>query len=118
MISYKIYINDRNYSSWEVFDTNNFNKINVDIDPIKSKLFSNDVFTLDEQLNVNILHSSIRLGTSMPGVLILTGNKTYGRQNKQTPNKKRNEGKLLYKCIPDDIRMPSFLVPYELKNVR
>ena len=117
MISYKIYINDRNYSSWEVFDTNNFNKINVDIDPIKSKLFSNDVFTLDEQLNVNILHSSIRLGTSMPGVLILTGNKTYGRQNKQTPNKKRNEGKLLYKCIPDDIRMPSFLVPYELKNV-
>jgi exoribonuclease R len=117
MSSYKIYINDRNYSSWETFDTNNFNKINVDIDPIKSKLFSNDIFTLDEKLNVNILHSSIRLGTSIPGVLILTGNKTYGRQNKQTPNKKRNEGKLLYKCIPDDIRLPSFLIPYELKNV-
>ncbi len=27
MTSYKIYINDINYSSWEVFDTNKFNKI-------------------------------------------------------------------------------------------
>jgi exoribonuclease R len=117
MTSYKIYINDRNYSSWEIFDTNNFNKINVDIDPIKSKLFSNDVFTIDEQLNINLIHSSIRCETSIPGVMVLDGNKTYGRQQKLTPNKKRNDGKLLYKCIPDDVRLPSFLVPYEIKNV-
>ena len=117
MTSYKIYINDRNYSSWEIFDTNNFNKIDVNIDPIKSKLFSNDVFTIDEQLNINLIHSSIRCETSIPGVMVLDGNKTYGRQQKLTPNKKRNDGKLLYKCIPDDVRLPSFLVPYEIKNV-
>jgi len=45
MSSYKIYVNDRSYTSWEVFDTNNFNKITLDINPLESKLLSNDVFT-------------------------------------------------------------------------
>ena len=49
----------------------------------------------------------------MSGVLIIDGNKTYGRQ----PTKNGNNGKLLYKCIPDDMRLPHFLVPYEIKNV-
>jgi exoribonuclease R len=60
----------------------------------------------------------------MPAVLILAGNKTYGRQNKmkegKTYTKKHSDmagGKLLYKCIPDDMRLPSFLVPYEIKNM-
>jgi len=42
-------------------------------------------------------------------VLILADNKTYGRSP--------NNNKLLYKCVPDDCRVPPFLVPYELKNV-
>jgi exoribonuclease R len=60
----------------------------------------------------------------MPAVLILAGNKTYGRQHKlqegQSYTKKRSDmagGKLLYKCIPDDMRLPAFLVPYEMKNM-
>jgi len=60
----------------------------------------------------------------MPAVLILAGNKTYGRQNKMKEgkiyNKKHSDmagGKLLYRCIPDDMRLPSFLVPYEIKNM-
>ena len=122
---YKIYVNDRNYTSWEVFDANKFTKIEgISINPIESKLLSNDVFTLDKNNNVTIMHSTIRSGPPMPGVLILAGNKTYGRQNKlqtgQTYTKKRSEidgGKLLYKCIPDDMRLPSFLVPYEMKSV-
>lgn len=124
MISYKIYVNDRSYTSWEVFDTNNFNKITLNINPLESKLLSNDVFTVNKDNTVNLIHSSIRSGPAMPAVLILAGNKTYGRQNKmkegQTYNKKRSEmvaGKLLYKCIPDDMRLPSFLVPYEIKNM-
>ena len=124
MTSYKIYVNDRSYTSWEVFDTNNFNKVNVDINPIESKLFSNDVFTVNNDNTVNILHSSIRFTPSMPAVLVLAGNKTYGRQHKlkegQTYTKKRSDmagGKLLYKCIPDDMRLPAFLVPYEMKNI-
>ena len=124
MAIYKIYVNDRSYTSWEIFDTSNFNKIILDIDPVESKLFSNDAFTFDYNKNITLLHSSIRSGPPMPGVLVLAGNKTYGRQNKmkegQTYTKKRSDmvgGKLLYKCIPDDMRLPSFLVPYEIKNM-
>jgi len=125
MVIYKIYIHDRNYSSWDVFDANKFEKIEeLVINPIESKLLSNDVFIIDKNNKVEILHSTIRSGTSLPGVLILAGNKTYGRQNKlrngKTYTKKSSEiakGKLLYKCIPDDIRLPSFLVPYELKTL-
>jgi hypothetical protein len=110
---FKIHINDRNYSSWEAFDTNKFLKVEIDINPLENKLFSNDVFTIDNN-KVNLLHSSIRTGTSIPGVLILDGNKTYGRDRKLSKNK---PGRLLYKCIPDDIRLPAFLVPYEIKNM-
>jgi exoribonuclease R len=124
MANYKLYVNDRTYTSWDVFDTINFNKIPLDINPIECKLFSNDVFTLDKNNKINLLHSSIRLGPAIPGVLVLAGNKTYGRQNKlnqgQKYTKKRSEingGKLLYKCIPDDMRLPAFLIPYEIKNM-
>ena len=111
MQSYKIYISDRNYSSWEIFETTHFTKVNLDIDPIENKLFSNDVFTIDEKNNINLLHSSVKQGTAMPGVLILMGNKTYGR----THTSKKN--KLLYKCIPDDMRLPCFFIPYEIKQI-
>jgi len=107
---FKIYVNDRNYSSWNIFETASFQPVNIDINPVENKLFSNDVFSLDDSKNVKIIHSSIRSGTSMPGVLIINGNKTYGRQEKKN-------GKLLYKCVPDDMRLPPFLVPYEIKNV-
>ena len=110
---FKIHVNDRSYNSWEVFDTNKFDKVEISINPLENKLFSNDVFTIDNN-KVNLLHSSIRTGPSMPGVLILDGNKTYGRERKLAKNK---VGRLLYKCIPDDIRLPSFLVPYEIKNM-
>ena len=48
----------------------------------------------------------------MPGVLILDDNKTYGRQKTTKTN-----SKLFYKCIPDDMRLPSFLVPYQIKTL-
>ena len=114
---YKIFINDRNYSSWNIFETANFQPIILEINPIENKLFSNDVFSIDNTKNVKLIHSSIRSGTSMPGVLIIDGNKTYGRQHKNKKEGLKNEGRLLYKCIPDDMRLPSFLVPYEIKNV-
>jgi len=109
---FKIYVNDRNYTSWNIFETASFQSVNLEINPIENKLFSNDVFTVNDSKNVKIIHSSVRSGTSMPGVLIISGNKTYGRQQKNN-----KEGKLLYKCVPDDMRLPPFLVPYEIKNV-
>ena len=118
MTSYKIYVNDRNYKSWEVFETMNFDKIELTIDPIANKLFSNDIFTLNkDNTTVNLLHSTIRSGSSIPGVLILDENKTYGRQEKSNNKQNTRSNKLLYKCIPDDIRLPAFLIPYEIKTV-
>jgi exoribonuclease R len=107
METYKIYVNDRNYTAWEVFETNTFQKFDIDINPNTCKLFTNDVFSYEKN-TVSIVHSTVRSGSPMPGVLIINGNKTYGRAK---------NGKLLYKCVPDDKRLPPFLVPYEIKNV-
>jgi exoribonuclease R len=106
MVTYKIVLENRNYNSWNIYDSNNFEKKDLQINPLESKLFSNDVFVIEKN-KVNIIHSSIRTGPAIAGVLIISGNKTYGRKN----------GKLLYKCIPDDIRIPAFLIPYEIKNI-
>ena len=38
--------------------------------------------------------------------MVLEGNKTYGYHSKN---------RLYYRCIPDDRRLPEFLVPYKLK---
>ena len=113
--NYKIHIHDRNYTSWEIYDTGNLNKIStIEINPIECKLFSNDVFEINSENGaINLLHSTVRHGSSIPGVLMLDGNKTFGRQLKANGT----AGKLLYKCMPDDKRMPAFLIPYEMKNV-
>ena len=93
---------DREYSSWN----NNDNMTN----PFESKLFPGDCYSIDHVTNKVIIHSSeVRNMNAIPGVLILAGNKTYGRHNK---NKK-----LLYRCVPDNRLIPPFLVPYEIKSV-
>jgi hypothetical protein len=107
METYKIYVNDRNYSAWEVFETNTFQKVDIDINPNTCKLFTNDVFSYEKDA-VTIVHSSVRSCSNMPAVLIISGNKTYGRAK---------NGKLIYKCVPDDKTLPIFLVHYEFKNV-
>ena len=57
---FKIYVNDRNYSSWNIFETANFQPVDLDINPAENKLFSNDVFSVDDAKNVKLIHSSIR----------------------------------------------------------
>ena len=106
--TYKIIVDNRNYTSWTIYETIHYKPCTeVELQPLENKLFSNDFFKFNEEKKVEIIHSSIRSGTFIPGVLILEGNKTYGRKN----------GRLLYKCIPDDMRLPVFLVPYEIKKV-
>ena len=125
--TYKINIDDSDYSSWEVFDSVDFRKCpDIIIDPIQLKLFSNDVFSFENNSDnhnnnnntIQIIHSSIRCGSPMPGVLILADNRTYGScNNNNKKNKSTKNNKMLYKCIPDDRRLPYFLVPYEIKNI-
>ena len=112
MTTYKVHINNRDYASWTFYNATDFQEIELPINPIENKLFANDIFTLDDDetspKKVNIVHSTIRISSSIPGVLIINDNKTYGRHK---------NGKLLYKCVPDDMRIPTFLVPYEIKNM-
>lgn len=111
MNTYKVHINDRNYSTWEFYKMTDLTRTELTIVPSEHKLFTNDVFSLintNTECIVELLHSSIRSCGYIPGVLILAGSKTYGRAK---------NGKLLYKCVPDDMRMPSFLIPYEMKRL-
>jgi len=94
--------NDRMYSSW-----NNSEQMT---NPFESKLFPGDCYSIDPTTNAVTIHSSeVRTRKEIPGVVILVGNKTYGRHNKNN--------KLLYRCLPDNKLIPPFLVPYEIKSV-
>jgi len=107
MSVYKIHVNDR-YSSWSVFYDDTYVKIpDFIIDPIQHRLFSDDVFELNADQSFRLVHSTVRNMKNIPAVLVLDKNKTYGRSGK----------KLLYKCIPDDNRLPVFMVPYEMKHI-
>jgi exoribonuclease R len=93
---------DRNYSAW--------NNSELMTNPFESKLFPGDCYSIDPATNAVTIHSSeVRLKKEFPGVLILVGNKTYGRHNKNN--------KLLYRVVPDNKLIPGFLVPYEIKSV-
>ena len=109
---YKFNVPNRNYLSWTIYDNHTFQQITNEeilnkISPFKEKLLNDDVFIFNELNEIQIIHSTSRLTQNIPAVLILDGNKTYGRHNKS---------KLYYKCIPDDLRLPIFLVPYEING--
>ena len=118
---YKIIIENRNYSSWHFVEPCTNIKINIEtecpelvnLNPIDYKLFSRDIFTYSDlnnsngKLNIEIVNHYLKPSFIIAGVLQLENNKTFGR----TANKKR----LLYKCIPDDKHLPSFLIPYDIK---
>lgn len=110
----KIFVTDRNYNEWSFLDAETNQPVNHPelkmIQPLEHKLFSRDIFTVSMTNNVpttHITHSYIKSCTNIAGVLMLENNKTFGR----TANKKR----LLYKCIPDDVHLPVFLIPYDVK---
>ena len=89
-------IKTRDYSQW-TFDKP------CDISPIDSKLFHGDVIAPGGEL----IESKVRNMKQISGILVLDDGKTYGR----TSNGKR----LLYRCIPDNNKLPVFLVPYDMK---
>jgi exoribonuclease R len=114
----KIAVENNNYSSWSITNANTMEPVSLDIDPVQHKLFTNDVF-IHNSGKIEIIHSSVRVIDNIPAVLILENNKTYGRIKSDTNKNPTifNRPKLLYKCIPDDTRIPPFLVPYEIKHI-
>ena len=106
--NYQIIVSDREYKSWEFVDPETQTKKSLTesetlVNPIHYKLFNKDIVDLSTPIPT-IVHSPTRVQSQIPGVIILEGNQTYGR----TSNNKR----LLYKCIPNDHRLPTFLVPF------
>ena len=103
-MSFKIYVSDGKYEKYEYFDSMKLESCieQPNINPVEQKLFNQDVFLLEGN-NAKLLHSSVRNVECIPGVLVLEGDKKYGKY----------KNKFLYKCIPDDRRLPFFLVPYE-----
>lgn len=115
MQKYKILIN-QNYDEWvwkrhpyfwrdqEICPSNN--DIDISLNPFSQKLFTEDVVGVEGKI-MQIIDSPIRNASNLPGILLTTG-KTYGRS-------KNGSGKFFYKCIPNDKRLPAFLITYEQK---
>ena len=107
MQTYQLHIQDRNYTNWNLYDLSNNSIIEnrEQCNPLTNKLFHDDIIEINDNCITKV--SGLDNTTTIPGVLILEGNKTFGR----TPNKKR----LYYRCIPDNKNYPAFLVPYDIK---
>lgn len=102
---YRFSSENREYSSWTAVDNHTGKSLNAEnLQPIKNKLFNFDMFSYDGD-KVIIDNSPTRVGT-IAGVLIIEGNKTFGKR----------KNKFLYKFVPDDKRLPVFLVAYRIKN--
>ena len=105
---YKICIEDRHYNNYNFFNNKTLRKPDIQpkIDAIKNKLFNHDIINFVDDKCV-LLHSTIR-SSILPGILVLENNIRYGLTKTKKP-------RYLYKCIPDDKRLPEFLVPFNIK---
>jgi exoribonuclease R len=103
-----VQIHDRNYTSWS-FASEGKSYLVAEFQPLDRKLFHGDQIYArsNHKSALELHHSPTRHATHISGVLVLEGNKTYGR----TPNKKR----LYYRVIPEQPTLPCFLVPYDVK---
>ncbi len=106
MVTYKIMIGDRGYEDISFYNSITLNKVKIDLEfsPRQQKMFNQDIFKIDKT-KIKILHSMTREMGAIPGVINCGSNKTFGKY----------KDKFLYKCIPDDRRIPIFLVPYKIK---
>lgn len=91
---------DRKYNDTYIIDDND-DKHNI---YTKIKCFHGDTIKLNSDNTIKVLNTKINTET-IPGILILEKNISYGRYKKH----------LLYKFIPNNINYPLFLVPYTMK---
>jgi exoribonuclease R len=106
MKQYKISIENRNYDNYVFIDVKTMQNVNnLNVNPLKEKLLNYDIITYEND-ECKLLHSTVKSSTYIPGVLVLKNNRKFGKYKQ----------KFLYKCIPDDKRLPIFLIPYHMKN--
>jgi exoribonuclease R len=105
MKSYKLIVENRKYERYSFIDVKTMSDDECVLNPLEHKLFNHDIFTFHDN-QCNLLHSTIKSATYIPGVLVLKNDRRFGKY----------KNKYLYKCIPDDKRLPIFLVPYSVKQ--
>ena len=101
---YKLYVSDREYNEINVVFSKDLKPTEITVDALNNKMFTQDIFDIINN-TVVVQHSTVKSTGSIPAVLVLEGNKMFGRY----------KNKFLYKCIPDDKRLPIFIVPYKIK---
>jgi len=106
-MNYRLHVHDRKYAHWTwVPEDPSSQEEQSPPEITPTKMFSKDIILYDPQTKTHtITYSHVRSQTPLAGILVLHGNRTYGRV--------ASKNKLLYKVIPDDKHLPSFLVPYE-----
>ena len=87
---YRLRTEDRQYNEFKIYEEGTFVETKMDILPFKFKMFNFDTFVTDQ--GIKILHSTVRSMTSIPGVLMLQCNRTFGKCKNRS----------LYQCVPDD----------------
>jgi len=107
-MSYKVCIEDNKYNKYHFIDNKTLKKpeIQPEINPLDNNLFNHDIIEYTKN-TCTLLHSTVR-SSILPGVLVLENNIRYGAHETK-------KHRYFYKCIPDDKRLPEFLVPYNLK---
>ena len=108
----RISIADRDAREWRLRGAESLVDIDPppDFNPVALRLFDGDAFAHDtESRTVSVVYSPVRDAPHLPGILVLAGGKRYGTHP-------TNPKKHYYKCIPDDRRLPAFVVAYEPKQ--
>jgi len=113
MGTYKFKCEDRNYQSWSMYDSKTLQEVNItdyNIDPAHHKLMNQDIIEVDDETKifVQILHSCNREMLVLAGVMSF--DKMYGKV-------KNKQNKYYFKVVPDDARLPVFVVPYTIKKM-
>jgi exoribonuclease R len=101
----RIHVDDRQYRSFRFVDNTEIKDVDLEINPLTAKLFNDDIFKYENGI-VSIIQSTTRSHKNISGILVLDNQKTYGKI----------KDKFLYRCIPNDKRLPEFLIPYLCKN--
>ena len=106
LTTYKLRIIDRQFNEFGLVNAYTLKEAPIPhgFNPFEKKMFNQDIFTYQNGV-VNILHSSAKCMKIIPAVLALENSQTFGRK----------KDKFFYKCIPDDKRLPIFLVPYKIR---
>lgn len=118
----KLLLDSNTYESWKWMTVDTRRELTAETDPwiaemtrhvlLSHKMLNHDIveFNVEEStlISFNVFHSIVKQTATLAGVLILQGNKTFGRCGRNG----RNGRKFWYRCIPNDKRLPSFLVPY------